>query len=86
MKRKFTDKEMPWLDSTHFNLLSQIAATQKDHVAADVYGRKAIEYNTLVSSEETEPEFAMAKIPTVHTFPEPETDKATSIQPIPIIR
>jgi tetratricopeptide (TPR) repeat protein len=81
MKRKLIDKEMPWLDSTHFNLLSQIAATQKDHVAADIYGAKAIEYNTLVFSEEIEPEFAMAKIPTVHTFPEPETDKAAFIQP-----
>jgi hypothetical protein len=81
MKRKLTDKEMPWLDSAHFSLLSQIAATQNDHVAADVYGTKAIEYNTLVSSEETEPEFAMAKIPALHTFQEPETDKATFIKP-----
>ncbi|PMD15749.1 hypothetical protein NA56DRAFT_753787 [Hyaloscypha hepaticicola] len=82
MKRKLTDKEMPWLDSTHFNLLSQIAATQKDHVTADVYGRKAIEYNNLVSSEEIEPEFAMAKIPAIHTLPDPEPDKATFIPPI----
>jgi tetratricopeptide (TPR) repeat protein len=82
MKRKLTDKEMPWLDSTHFNLLSQIAASQKDHVAADVYNKKAIEYTTLVSSEETEPEFTMAKIPALHTFLKPETDKATFSQPI----
>ena len=84
MKRKLTDKEMPWLDSTHFNLLSQIAASQKDLVAADVYGKKAIEYNTLVSSEETEPEFAMAKIPALDAFLEPEIDKATLNQPITI--
>jgi tetratricopeptide (TPR) repeat protein len=42
MKRKLIDKEMPWLESTHFNLLSDIARAKKDPVAAEVYHGKAL--------------------------------------------
>jgi tetratricopeptide (TPR) repeat protein len=76
MKRKLIDKEMPWLESTHFNLLSDVARAKKDPVAAEVYHEKALEYSTVASDGDPEPEFAMAKLSNLRIARLSEVDKA----------
>ncbi|KAE9366410.1 hypothetical protein N431DRAFT_386751 [Stipitochalara longipes BDJ] len=61
MKRKLFAKDMPWLESTHFSLLSDIAKAKDDLIAADVYNAKAHEYGALAPRTDLEPEFHMAK-------------------------